>query len=126
MEEEVLREFASHIALGAELICVLAVAIGALTTLVRVVIAIAHGLGTNQTARREIFVGFAGWIILALEFALAADIARTAIAPTWNDIGQLAAIAAIRTALNYFLEKDVADREVGGAEPPLPTPRRVT
>ena len=54
-----------------------------------------------------LFVFLAGWIILGLEFALGADIARTAIAPTWDDIGQLAAIAAIRTMLNYFLEKDV-------------------
>jgi hypothetical protein len=42
-----------------------------------------------------------------LEFALGADIVRTAIAPTWDDIGQLAAIAAIRTFLNFFLERDL-------------------
>ena len=43
-----------------------------------------------------------------LEFALAADLIRTAIAvPTWAGVGQLAAIAAIRTALNYFLERDI-------------------
>jgi uncharacterized membrane protein len=52
-------------------------------------------------------VGFAAWIMLALEFALAADIIRTAIAPTWQDIGMLGAIAAIRTALNWFLAKDI-------------------
>lgn len=108
--EVVLREFASHIALAAELICVLVVAVGAGLTLVRVAVVIVRGRATDQTARRGIFVGFAGWIILALEFALAADIARTAIAPTWNEIGQLAAIAAIRTALNYFLEKDIDSR----------------
>jgi len=41
------------------------------------------------------------------EFELAADILRTAITPTWTDIEQLAAIAALRTALNYFLAKDI-------------------
>src|SRR5262245_18143984 len=46
-------------------------------------------------------------LLLALEFLLAADIVRTAIAPTWQDIAQLAAIAAIRTFLNYFLETDL-------------------
>lgn len=112
--EEILREFAGNIALAAELICVLTVAVGAVLTLVRVAMALARGKGADQPTRRGIFVGFAGWIILALEFALAADIARTAIAPTWDDIGQLAAIAAIRTALNYFLEKEVAEREVRG------------
>ena len=57
--------------------------------------------------KKEIWVQFAATIALALEFALAADIARTAIAPTWNDIGQLGAIAAIRTFLNLFLERDI-------------------
>ena len=31
---------------------------------------------------REIWLRFATWILLALEFALAADIVRTAVAPT--------------------------------------------
>jgi uncharacterized membrane protein len=44
-----------------------------------------------------------------LEFALAADISRTPIAPTCQDIGQLAAIAAIRTVLNFFLGKDLRE-----------------
>jgi uncharacterized membrane protein len=47
------------------------------------------------------------WLAVALEFELAADILRTAIAPTWNEIGQLAAIAALRTLLNYFLQKEI-------------------
>jgi uncharacterized membrane protein len=54
-----------------------------------------------------VFRGFAGWLVLALEFLLAADILRTAISPTWNEIGQLAAIAAIRTFLNYSLSHDL-------------------
>jgi len=33
------------------------------------------------------------------------------ISPSWNDIGQLAAIALIRTFLNYFLERDLAEAE---------------
>jgi uncharacterized membrane protein len=44
---------------------------------------------------------------LGLEFELGADIIRSAISPDWNDIGQLAAIAVIRTFLNYFLERDI-------------------
>lgn len=48
---------------------------------------------------------------LALEFLLAADIVRTAVAPTWEDIGQLAAIAVIRTGLNYFLHRDIQEVE---------------
>jgi uncharacterized membrane protein len=44
---------------------------------------------------------------LALEFEVAADILRTAIAPTWTQIGQLAAIVALRTALNYVLQREI-------------------
>ncbi|WP_412029095.1 DUF1622 domain-containing protein [Deinococcus yunweiensis] len=47
------------------------------------------------------------WLTVSLEFLLAADILRTAIAPTWQDIGQLGAIALIRTALNYFLQREI-------------------
>ncbi len=47
------------------------------------------------------------WLAVALEFALAADILRTAIAPSWEDIGKLAAIAALRTLLNYFLQREI-------------------
>jgi uncharacterized membrane protein len=60
-------------------------------------------------------VWFATWLLLALEFELAADVLRTAISPTWDDVGQLAAIAAIRTGLNYFLEKDID--KYGQAQP---------
>lgn len=46
-------------------------------------------------------------LALALEFLLAADVLRTAVAPNWDDIGKLAAIAAVRTILNYFLEREL-------------------
>ncbi|MBU0677226.1 MAG: DUF1622 domain-containing protein [Verrucomicrobia bacterium] len=45
---------------------------------------------------------------LGLGFLIGASILNTTIAPTWNDIGQLAAIIAIRTILNYFLLKEIA------------------
>ena len=62
----------------------------------------------DEMTGREIWLKFATWILLALEFALAADLLRTAVAPTWEDIAKLAVIATIRTLLNYFLAKDIA------------------
>ena len=50
-------------------------------------------------------------LVLSLEFLLAADIAATAISPSWNAIGKLAAVSGIRTFLNYFLEKEVQQLE---------------
>lgn len=59
-------------------------------------------------------------LALALEFQLGADILGTAVAPTWDQIGKLAAIAVIRTALNYFLMREMREenRIEGGGGPP--------
>ncbi|WP_044513951.1 DUF1622 domain-containing protein [Hymenobacter sp. DG25B] len=60
----------------------------------------------NFTAIRLVL---ARYLALALEFQLGADILSTAIAPTWEQIGKLGAIAVIRTALNFFLSKEMKD-----------------
>ena len=57
--------------------------------------------------KMRIWMHFATWLLLGLELELAADVIRTAIAPTWSAVGQLAAIAAIRTFLSFFLDKDI-------------------
>lgn len=57
----------------------------------------------------EIRLDLGRFLVLGLEFQLAGDILRTAIAPTFDEIGQLAAVAAIRTALNYFLGREIAE-----------------
>ena len=49
----------------------------------------------------------ARYLALALEFQLGADILSTAIAPSWEQIRNLGAIAIIRTALNYFLSREM-------------------
>lgn len=51
----------------------------------------------------------ARYLALALEFQLGADILSTAIAPSWQEIGKLAAIAVIRTGLNYFLSREMRE-----------------
>ena len=65
----------------------------------------------SHGARKAIWRRFGSWLLLGLEFALAADIIATVISPTWDDIGELGAIAVIRTFLNYFLEKDLEKTE---------------
>lgn len=62
----------------------------------------------------EIRLSLGRSLALALEFELGADILKTAVAPTWNDIGQLAAIADLRTALNYFLERELEQAQERG------------
>lgn len=57
--------------------------------------------------RAQVQRDLGGWLVLALEFEIAADVLRTAAAPSWNEIGQLAAIVVLRTVLNYFLQRDI-------------------
>jgi uncharacterized membrane protein len=57
--------------------------------------------------KNEVRMTLGRWLAVALEFELAADILNTAVTPTWNDIEKLAAIATLRTALNYFLEREI-------------------
>jgi uncharacterized membrane protein len=68
-----------------------------------------------EARKTEVRLQLGRWLSLALEFELAADIVRTAIAPTWDEIGKLAAIAALRTLLNYFLEREIRTAD----QPPL-------
>ena len=106
--EELLRQFAGITAQVIEAVAVLLIAYGAGEALVislRHVFRHLHDSGW----RKALFMRFGIWLLLGLQFALAADIVRSVISPSWNDIGQLAAIAAIRTFLNYFLERDLAD-----------------
>ena len=53
----------------------------------------------------QLRVSFGSWLVLAL--GLGPDILSTTIAPSFEELGQLAIIAAIRTLLNYFLQKDL-------------------
>lgn len=49
------------------------------------------------------------FLALGLEFQLASDLLRTAVAPSFEEIGKLAAVAAIRTALNFFLARELRE-----------------
>ena len=99
-------------ALAIEAAAVFVVSFGAIQAL-GAVIKLIFEHAADEMAGRQIWLRFATWILLALEFALAADIVRTAVAPTWEDITKLAVIATIRTMLNYFLAKDIASFEKG-------------
>lgn len=54
-------------------------------------------------------LGLARFLVLGLEFQLAADVLKTAVSPTWEQLGLLAVVATIRTALNFFLTREIAE-----------------
>ena len=97
---EPLRLVAQNIATVVEGVGVLIVAVAVVLATIR----FAAGLVARQRTMPSDSVRLAlgRSLALSLEFLLGADILRTAVEPSWDEIGRLAAIAAIRTALNYF------------------------
>ena len=114
---------ASYVALGCEAGTVVILAVAAVEAMVLLLIAIRHL--DDPRLKRRIWVRFASWIVIALEFALAADIVDTAITPSWDAIGQLAAIATIRTGLNFFLARDIESVSRGDFAHPAPAAETV-
>ena len=104
--EELFQQIAGGVALALEAMVVLFIAGAAIKVLIRMIPLFFHD-DLLVEARHDIWMRFATMIILALEFTLAADIIRSAVAPTWDAIGRLGAIAAIRIALNFFLARDI-------------------
>src|SRR5207247_5766940 len=65
---------------------------------------------------REVWLRYGRWLVAGLTFQLAADIIETSIAPNWQEVGRLGAIAVIRTFLNFFLDRDLAELRDRDAE----------
>jgi len=59
--------------------------------------------------QRDVWLRYARWLVAGLTFQLAADIIETSITTSWEAVGRIAAIAVIRTFLNYFLERDLGE-----------------
>jgi uncharacterized membrane protein len=59
--------------------------------------------------RRDIWLRYARWLVAGLTFQLAADIIETSITTSWDAVARIAAVAVIRTFLNYFLDRDLAE-----------------
>ncbi|QHI99661.1 DUF1622 domain-containing protein [Xylophilus rhododendri] len=89
-------------ALGAATICV-----GLLATLRVLLSRLSAGGGRPHGQAR---VTFARYLTFALELQLAADVLSTSVSPSWDQIGKLAAIAVIRTALNFFLRQEMQEQ----------------
>jgi uncharacterized membrane protein len=78
--------------------------------------------GVTHGERKAIWRRYGMWLLLGLEFELAADIIGSVLSPTWQEVGKLGAIAVIRTFLNYFLERDLENADAAAAEHGLPKP----
>jgi uncharacterized membrane protein len=104
--EELLRSYAQYVSWFAETIAITTIAVGSLEAVVDMVRVAVRGAASGSE-RRTVWLKFARWLVAGLTFQLAADIVSTTSAPTWQEIGRLGAIAAIRTFLSYFLDREV-------------------
>jgi len=94
--------------LGLETTAATLIAYGAALTISRLLRRVVNASVTSFVEDRLLLGRYLTW---ALDFQLAGDILDTAIAPTWKEIGEVAAIAAIRTALNYVLTHEMRDEQ---------------
>jgi uncharacterized membrane protein len=106
--ESAVQNAVQWLRLGVETLSAVIVAIGVVLALRLFV----RSALTHQKANfNEIRLVLARYLALALEFQLGSDILSTAIAPGWEQIGKLGAIAVIRTVLNYFLGREIKDEQ---------------
>lgn len=103
--ETIAKDLTLYVSRSAEILAALIIGIG----LLKVVFTFVTRLfpSSKNISNEEIRVRFGSSVAVSLELLLGADVLATAIAPSWDDIGKLAAIAILRTALNYFLDKEI-------------------
>lgn len=102
--EEIVLPLVHWLRLALEAIGAFWIAVGFAYSVVELIKAHLERRTSTFTAVR---LTFSRYLSLALEFQLASDILSTAVTPTWDEIGKLAATAVIRTALNYFLSREM-------------------
>jgi len=105
--EEAVKNLAVVVGIGIEAISILIIAVAVIKAMYALLVRLAKD--TSRMSNEGIRVQLGSSIAIALELLLGADILQTAVAPTWNDLGQLSAIAVLRTGLNYFLEKELKE-----------------
>ena len=104
--EAALSAFGHSVALAVEAIAMVIIAFGAVEAVAKITRTMRMPRATG-VERRAVWLDFAGWLVAALTFQLAADIISTSFSPNWEQVGRLGAIAAIRIFLSYFLDREV-------------------
>jgi len=115
--KDLLTVIAANMILVIQAMALLVVAFGTVQAFVHSIRAMFNTTPTDNRFHRG-YVQYARWLVVGLTFQLAADIVATAFSPSWEEIAHLAAIAAIRAFINFFLERDMAaveQREVATA-----------
>ena len=102
--EELLITTVGYLRLAIEAVGAAVVGIGALSTTYLYALSL---LGLRNYTNTQIRLHLGRYLALGIEFQLGSDILGTAVSPTIEEVGLLAAIVVIRTVLNYFLSKEL-------------------
>jgi uncharacterized membrane protein len=105
--EQVAKEITLYTSYAVEITAAALIGVAILKVLFRYITFVY--IGRKSFPYEKLRIEFGSSVAVALELMLGADVLGTAVAPSWSDIGQLAAIAIIRTALNYFLGKELKE-----------------
>ena len=104
-----LVQLIEYISLGIGLVGIFIVLWGVIVGLVEFIRAqIAHlGQHRKLLPLERIRIDLGRYLLLGLEFLIAADIIRTIVKPSLEEVAVLLAIVAIRTVISYFLNKEI-------------------
>lgn len=105
--ESLLHALAHYVALAVEAIAIVIVAIGSARALAGIVRIALSPSRQRAPGSRAVALEYGHWLIAGLTFQLAADVVNTSFSPTWGELASLAAVAAIRTFLSYFLDLEM-------------------
>ncbi len=101
----------NHTSLGIGICGVAIIVWGALLMLVRLLrLELTRIRGLRICREREALRHqFGSYLLLGLEFLIAADIIETVVNPTLEEVALLGGIVLIRTVISYFLDRELAD-----------------
>jgi uncharacterized membrane protein len=114
-----LETAASAVKLILESVSVFCVATGLIAALV-MIFGSFFRTGRFISSPHAVRLKFGTWLGMALEFQLGADIVATTVNPTLQSLTALAILAAVRTFLNYFLQRELEAEERFAAKTPEP------
>ncbi|HEY9810042.1 MAG TPA: DUF1622 domain-containing protein [Halomicronema sp.] len=109
--ESWLKVIVGYLAAGAEIAAALVIGVAVIRGIFEYISVLFSRSRPRVDVTESVRLKLGRVLTLGLEFTVASDILRTAVAPTRQDILNLAAIVLLRTLLNYFLEREIEQGE---------------
>jgi len=104
-------DFLNHVAFAIDVLALAVILIGLVVAIIQFVRSQLHGLrgGGFADSMKRVRCVFGSYLLLGLEFMIAADITRTINEPTYEELIILGSIVVIRTVISHFLNKEIRE-----------------